>query len=53
MLYNTKERFIISEKLDSIANGHAFQGYEDYPELKERYDNKFKEVYEQEKERQK
>ena len=53
LLLNTRERFLMSEKIDSIANGHGFRGYEDYPDLKEKYDKKFKEVYEREQERQK
>ncbi|MCL1947345.1 MAG: hypothetical protein FWF51_09410 [Chitinivibrionia bacterium] len=53
LLYNTKERFLISEKLDSIANGHGFMAYDYYPDLKEKYDREFKEMYEREMERQK
>ncbi|MCL1947344.1 MAG: hypothetical protein FWF51_09405 [Chitinivibrionia bacterium] len=51
--YNTKERFLLSEKIDDLANGKAFQVYEDYPEYKEKYDKEFQKVYEREMERQK
>ena len=53
LLYNTRERFLMCQKIDSIANGHMFQTYDDYPEYKEKYDKKFQEFYKREQERQK
>jgi hypothetical protein len=53
MRYNTKARFLMSEKIYSIANGHGFRQYDDYPELKEKYDKMFQEFYNREQERQK
>jgi hypothetical protein len=53
LMYNTKERFMVRKKIDSIASGKAFQGYEDFPEYKEKYNREFQKVYELEMERQK
>jgi hypothetical protein len=53
MLLNTKERFLVGYKLDSIAHGKGITYYEHYTGLKELYDKKFQEFYEREKERQK
>jgi hypothetical protein len=53
-LYNTKERFLISEKIDSIANGKGFQSFRDNPKsFQDKYDGLFQNFYQREKERQK
>jgi hypothetical protein len=52
MLLNTRERFLVSQKLDSIAHGRGFRTYDRYPELKERFNREFQGFYEREKERQ-
>lgn len=54
LLYNTKERFLFSEKLDSIANGQAFPSFRDNPiDMQKKYDIEFQKIYEREQERQK
>ena len=52
LLLNTRERFLMSQKIDSIASGSVTRGYEDYPDLKVKYDRKFQELYQRELERQ-
>jgi hypothetical protein len=49
---NTEERFLVSQKLGSIANGKGITHYSHYPEFKEKYDKMFQMFYEREKERQ-
>ncbi|MCL1945605.1 MAG: hypothetical protein FWF51_00430 [Chitinivibrionia bacterium] len=53
MLLNTRERFLVNDKLDSIAHGKGITHYSHYPEFREKYDKKFQEFYEREKDRQK
>jgi len=52
MALNTRERFLVNHKLDSIAHGKRFRTYDFYPELRERFDNEFQVFYERERERQ-
>jgi hypothetical protein len=49
LLYNTRERFLIRQKISSIMHGNAFLGFRSLPiDVQEKY----KETYEREKERQ-
>ena len=52
LLLNTSERFLVNEKLGSIAHGRALRSHTFYPELREGFDNEFQLFYEREKERQ-
>jgi hypothetical protein len=54
MRCNTKERWLMSNKIDSLCNGRGFPSLQSYPaDVREKYYKRFDEVYRREMERQK
>ena len=52
MLLNTRERFLINSNIDGIAHGRVITHFSHYPDFVKKFDEKFQEFYEREKERQ-
>jgi hypothetical protein len=54
LLYNTRERFEIQQKINRLANAQIIRSFSSQPiDIQEKYNKMFQEVYEREKERQK